>query len=126
MTIHQNIEKTLFDFKDTPKSPNDCAGHFYRYRDVAYIDKRGNWCAKQTMVKLKRLSCSGCADCGGLLELLEQCVYPDDIIFPDKLKAGATYILGIECYQSGYYDSSEESCYPSFIEYKKEGEKNAN
>lgn len=104
--------------KTIDKEESTCKGRIYRYKDSAYINARGDWCAKQSMVLMKRMSCSGCVACGGLIDLLEQLCYPEDIIFPDNLKTDGLYILSLEEHESGGWDCPEVSCYPKFIEYK--------
>ena len=95
-----------------------CKGRIYRYKESAYITPLGDWCAKQSMALMKRMSCSGCVDCGGLIELLEQTCYPEEVILPDSLKQDGLYILDLEKDDPGYYGCPDVDCYPEFIEYK--------
>ena len=110
------LNDIFIDLNESQES--NCKGRIYRYKESAYISARGDWCAKQSMVLMKRMSCSGCEDCGGLIELLEQICYPEEIIFPNKLKTDGLYILGVECEESGTYEYPEQTCYPKFIEYR--------
>ena len=59
----------MIDFNDLMSIEDEqegesCKGRIYRYKESAYINKRGDWCAKQSMILMKRMSCSGCEDDG--------------------------------------------------------------
>lgn len=52
-----------------------CKGLYYRATSTAFISKRGELVSKVKLTPLKKLSCSGCADCGGTLEEIEQQIH---------------------------------------------------
>lgn len=54
----------MMPFELTEEPENTCKGTVYRLKQQNYLDNKGNFVSKTTMVLQKRLSCTGCPKCG--------------------------------------------------------------
>ena len=70
-----------------------CKGHHYTYLENDYISTRGEIVSKVTFRPLKRMSCPGCEQCGGLMDMLASELEGGMIPYPRGLTYGATVIL---------------------------------
>lgn len=78
--VKKNAEKLLLNnvglilgdcgYLSSSKTPA-CKGYFYTYRENVYMGKRGEIVSKTSFTPLKRASCPGCEQCGGIPEMLQ-------------------------------------------------------
>jgi hypothetical protein len=97
---------------DSIISKHDCKGLIFRGYNSVFKKASGNFEQRQGFKLLKRKSCSGCARCGGLLDLANDwlCDYTDSL-HEKPIQDGGLYRL--------YYDGDDFF----FVEEKKEGKK---
>ena len=89
---------------------SDCKGRIFRYSRNTFISKNGEIIVKDVFKPLKKLSCSGCEVCNGLIECLRS-----------SLKDGAEIYRQSELMDG---DTVQLSCFnimPPSYEYPDEG-----
>ena len=70
-----------------------CTGHHYVHRGSAYKGTQGRIVHKVVFRELRRMSCSGCLECQGLLEMLDAELSGGMIPYPDHLEDGEVVTL---------------------------------
>jgi len=87
----------------------ECKGAVYRAHVNAFINSKGQYVYQERMVPMKRMSCSGCADCGFIEELLEESMGMEDFPIIKDIVDNALYSLEIINHKSQYsYDGEIE------------------
>jgi hypothetical protein len=72
----------------------DCIGRFFRYTEAGFSGKGGRVVVTRELRPLKGISCTGCAECGGLArELADRAKEKDFLQFCPSLESGDTVAL---------------------------------
>ena len=87
------------------KIKNDCKGLVFRGYSQVYSSKSGYFEHKQGFRLLKRKSCKGCPNCGGLLEYANEALCDGQCLHDDIIEDGSIYSL--TCYGDGEFQFSE-------------------
>lgn len=82
----------LIDFEAAQKPK--CPGLVFRCQHTTYMTKKG-YGEHLRMNILKRLSCPGCSDCGGILEMLEEYAPEGEVNARGVNQDGGLYTLSI-------------------------------
>lgn len=75
------------------KPQPDCKGLLVRYTCSVFVTLAGGVRAEQEIYPLKRLSCTGCVQCGGIAEALHE--DPQGVEFDPALADGDTGRLSV-------------------------------
>lgn len=85
---------------------NECKGLYWRGSENTYLSSHGSVELRKSLRLLKRKSCSGCEDCGWILEEIKDAIY-NEALYIDNIEHGQTYMLKFTLYR-GYFDLSSE------------------
>ena len=103
-----NIGDELLDLGiDVNKEQPVCNGTVFKAVHNTYRNKRGDIVSQVKLVHQKRLSCSGCVQCGNDDEAIQLEINEGLILCPDELKDGEYYKLSYASYKTGSYDCEE-------------------
>lgn len=49
-----------------------CKGQIYKCLENNYVNNKGHIVSKKSLILVKRLSCKGCKECGGIIEAINE------------------------------------------------------
>lgn len=88
--INAEIDKFL------QEEENDtCKGQIYKCEQSFFLDKRERYVEKVRMVPMKKLSCPGCKNCGGIIDAYSEFAYDHGIDIRPAIFHNEFYILDI-------------------------------
>ena len=90
------------------ENKSDCKGLIFRGKVNKYINSKGEYVVTKRMSPLKRNSCSGCKECGWLMDELFEFISNDYDPFQKEVEHNKLYRLIVtnitEDWETGYVD----------------------
>jgi hypothetical protein len=110
------VNDFTFTLEEDDNTKPECKGQIYKASVSSFIGAQGDVVDKIVFRPQKRKSCSGCDQCGYLLDDLREAIACDIFIFPKNPVQGKLYKLAIinmsRNYETGMIDEWDTTFIP--------------